>query len=176
MPFPQTNNNPEIVADRVLRRAEFMKMARKLQSRLALAQFKAKRGWEDYTLDTIELKIEHLRRQRRLTALKSFRSLPSSRRNTSQGDTWKDQHQSYDPDYDPQCHIARKNSRERSDLHLAIPPPPTYSRSNPRQRPKTPPSTPQTLSSSLDDGPHTPSQIFNFADFVNITPSSGSAR
>lgn len=40
-------------------------MARKLQNRLALAQFKAKHGWEDLTLDLIEPKVdEHLRRQR----------------------------------------------------------------------------------------------------------------
>lgn len=41
-------------------------MARKLQHRLALAQFKAKHGWEDLTLDLIEPKVEELqlRRQR----------------------------------------------------------------------------------------------------------------
>lgn len=33
-------------------------MARKLQNRLALAQFKTKRGWEDLDLDTIEPKFE----------------------------------------------------------------------------------------------------------------------
>ena len=42
-----------------------LQMARKLQNRLALAQFKAKHGWEDLTLDLIEPKVdEHLRRQR----------------------------------------------------------------------------------------------------------------
>ncbi|OBT59935.1 hypothetical protein VE03_10628, partial [Pseudogymnoascus sp. 23342-1-I1] len=62
MSSPWKNNQPEVVADRVLRRAE---MARKLQNRLALAQFKAKHGWEDLTLDLIEPKVdEHLRRQR----------------------------------------------------------------------------------------------------------------
>jgi hypothetical protein len=40
-------------------------MARKLQNRLALAHFKAKKGWEDLTLDIIEPKIdEELRRKR----------------------------------------------------------------------------------------------------------------
>ncbi|KAH8819601.1 hypothetical protein F5884DRAFT_658017 [Xylogone sp. PMI_703] len=58
-------NEPEDVADRVLRRAEVSKMARKLQNRLALAQFKAVRGWEDLTLDKIEPKVEEeLRRSR----------------------------------------------------------------------------------------------------------------
>ena len=39
-------------------------MARRLQNRLALAQFKTKRGWEDLTLDTIEPKFEEeLRRK-----------------------------------------------------------------------------------------------------------------
>jgi len=40
-------------------------MARKLQNRLALAQFKTKHGWEDLTLDIIEPKVEEqLRRNR----------------------------------------------------------------------------------------------------------------
>lgn len=41
-----------------MKRAEVNKMARKLQNRLALAQFKTKHGWEDLTLDTIEPKVE----------------------------------------------------------------------------------------------------------------------
>ncbi|RFU23548.1 hypothetical protein B7463_g12790, partial [Scytalidium lignicola] len=60
---------PEDVADRVLRRAEVSKMARKLQNRLALAQFKAIRGWEDLTLDKIEPKVEEeLRRNRPMSS------------------------------------------------------------------------------------------------------------
>ncbi|OBT59789.1 hypothetical protein VE03_10651, partial [Pseudogymnoascus sp. 23342-1-I1] len=43
---------------KVLKYLYYHLMARKLQNRLALAQFKAKHGWEDLTLD------EHLRRQR----------------------------------------------------------------------------------------------------------------
>ncbi|KAK0610464.1 hypothetical protein B0T17DRAFT_620940 [Bombardia bombarda] len=49
---------PELVADRVLKRAEISKMARRLQNRLALAQFKTKHGMEDLTLDIIEPKFE----------------------------------------------------------------------------------------------------------------------
>lgn len=41
-------------------------MARRLQNRLALAQFKTKHGWEDLTLDTIEPKIEEEMRRRRI--------------------------------------------------------------------------------------------------------------
>ena len=41
-------------------------MARRLQNRLALAQFKTKYGWEDLTLDTIEPKIEEEMRRRRV--------------------------------------------------------------------------------------------------------------
>lgn len=40
-------------------------MARKLQNRLALAQFKTNRGWEDLPLDTIEPRIEEELRRRR---------------------------------------------------------------------------------------------------------------
>ncbi|KAI0912461.1 hypothetical protein F4824DRAFT_456836 [Ustulina deusta] len=56
--------HPDVVADKVLKRVEVSKIARRLQGRLALAQFKAKHGWEDLTLDTIEPKIEEQRRRR----------------------------------------------------------------------------------------------------------------
>jgi hypothetical protein len=49
---------PADVVDSVLKRAEISKVARQLQNRLALAQFKTKHGWEDLTLDTIEPKFE----------------------------------------------------------------------------------------------------------------------
>lgn len=41
-------------------------MARKLQNRLALAQFKTKHGWEDLTFDLIEPKFEEELRRKRL--------------------------------------------------------------------------------------------------------------
>lgn len=42
-------------------------MARRLQNRLALAQFKTKHGWEDLTLDTIEPKVEEEIKRKRLS-------------------------------------------------------------------------------------------------------------
>ncbi|KAI5859915.1 hypothetical protein GGS23DRAFT_253895 [Durotheca rogersii] len=57
---------PEAVADKVLKRAEVSKIARRLQGRLALAQFKTKHGLEDYALDTIEPRIEEEMRRRRM--------------------------------------------------------------------------------------------------------------
>ncbi|KAK7752126.1 hypothetical protein SLS62_005870 [Diatrype stigma] len=60
---------PEAVADKVLKRVEVSKIARRLQGRLALAQFKTKHGWEDLTLDTLEPKIEEeIRRKRQYEA------------------------------------------------------------------------------------------------------------
>lgn len=56
---------PEAVADKVLKRVEVSKIARRLQGRLALAHFKTKHGWEDLTLDTIEPKIDEEMRRRR---------------------------------------------------------------------------------------------------------------
>ncbi|ORY60901.1 uncharacterized protein BCR38DRAFT_487956 [Pseudomassariella vexata] len=56
---------PEAVADKVLKRVEVSKIARRLQGRLALAQFKTKHGWEDLTLDTIEPKFEEQIRRKR---------------------------------------------------------------------------------------------------------------
>ncbi|KAK9772724.1 putative Cyclin-dependent kinase [Seiridium cardinale] len=55
---------PEAVADKVLKRVEVSKIARKLQGRLALAHFKTKHGWEDLTLDHIEPKIDEVRKNR----------------------------------------------------------------------------------------------------------------
>lgn len=43
-------------------------IGRKLKARLALAQFKTVRGWEDLTLDTIEPKVEEELRKRRPTS------------------------------------------------------------------------------------------------------------
>ena len=42
-------------------------MARRIQNRLALAQFKAKHGWEDLTLDTLEPKFEEEFRRKRIS-------------------------------------------------------------------------------------------------------------
>ena len=54
-------------------------MARKLQNRLALAQFKTERGWEDLTLDTIEPKVEEeLRRRRPMSSGDIFSDSSSS--------------------------------------------------------------------------------------------------
>ncbi|KAI9834255.1 MAG: hypothetical protein M1819_003093 [Sarea resinae] len=54
------------IVEKVLRRAEVAKMARLLQNRLALANFKTKHGWEKLTLDTIEPKVDkELKRKRR---------------------------------------------------------------------------------------------------------------
>ncbi|EFW99866.1 nrm1-like protein [Grosmannia clavigera kw1407] len=58
-------SQPDVVADRVLRRAELGKMACRLQNRLALAQFKTRNGWEDLTLDMIEPKVEEEIRRKR---------------------------------------------------------------------------------------------------------------
>ncbi|CAM1503687.1 Fc.00g012780.m01.CDS01 [Cosmosporella sp. VM-42] len=57
---------PEDVVDSILKRAEVSKIARKLQNRLALAQFKTKHGWENLTLDSIEPKLEEEIRRKRL--------------------------------------------------------------------------------------------------------------
>lgn len=56
-------------ADKVLKRAQIAKMTRNLKSRLQLASFKTKRGWQNLTLDTIEPRIlRELQHKQRLTA------------------------------------------------------------------------------------------------------------
>ncbi|KAL3426184.1 nrm1-like protein [Phlyctema vagabunda] len=78
MSSPRKKHQPEAVADKVLKRAEVSKMARKLQNRLALAQFKTDRGWEDLTLDTIEPKVDEELRRRRPMSSGDFMSDSSS--------------------------------------------------------------------------------------------------
>lgn len=58
-------------------------MARKLQNRLALAQFKTNRGWEDLSLDTIEPRINEELRQRRPMSSGDMLSDSSSSSTTS---------------------------------------------------------------------------------------------
>ncbi|KXJ89422.1 hypothetical protein Micbo1qcDRAFT_177283 [Microdochium bolleyi] len=62
---PTKRQQPEAVADKVLKRVEVSKIARRLQGCLALAQFKTKHGWEDLNLDTIEPKVEEQIRRKR---------------------------------------------------------------------------------------------------------------
>ncbi|KAI9822166.1 MAG: hypothetical protein M1832_003169 [Thelocarpon impressellum] len=65
MSTPWGVDRPGDVVDKVLRRAEVARMARLLQTRLALASFKTRHGWENLDLDTIEPKFEmKLRRKR----------------------------------------------------------------------------------------------------------------
>ncbi|KAH0609571.1 uncharacterized protein H6S33_013057 [Morchella sextelata] len=60
-----TEKQTKEVMRKVIRRAEVSRIARLLQHRLALANFKTKKGWENLTLDTIEPKIEEdLKRKR----------------------------------------------------------------------------------------------------------------
>ncbi|KAI9845442.1 MAG: hypothetical protein M1837_004920 [Sclerophora amabilis] len=65
MSATQIDGQPGDVVEKVLRRAEVARMARLLQNRLALASFKAKHGWENLNLDTIEPRIDNEIRQRR---------------------------------------------------------------------------------------------------------------
>ncbi|KAI9816508.1 MAG: hypothetical protein M1827_001640 [Pycnora praestabilis] len=65
MSSARQQGHPGDVVEKVLRRAEVAKMARLLQNRLALANFKTKHGWENLALDTIEPKVEkELKRKR----------------------------------------------------------------------------------------------------------------
>ena len=82
MSSPWKGDQPEAIASKVLKRAEVSKvdfplipchkaradqvqMARKLQNRLALAQYKTIRGWEDLTFDAIAPRVDdELRRKR----------------------------------------------------------------------------------------------------------------
>ncbi|KAH0542367.1 hypothetical protein FGG08_003212 [Glutinoglossum americanum] len=65
MSSPITKQQSDDVAEKVLRRAEIAKMGRLLKSRLALASFKAKNGWEHLPLKTVEpLAERELKRKR----------------------------------------------------------------------------------------------------------------
>lgn len=66
-----------------MKRAAVSQMARKLQNRLALAQFKTNRGWEDLPLDTIVPKVEEELRLRRPMSSGDILSDSSSSSNAS---------------------------------------------------------------------------------------------
>ncbi|KAG9249166.1 hypothetical protein BJ878DRAFT_411128 [Calycina marina] len=74
---------PEVVAGLVKKRVAVSQMARKLQNRLALAQFKTNRGWEDLSLDTIVPKVEEELRLRRPQSSGDILSDSSSSSNAS---------------------------------------------------------------------------------------------
>ncbi|KAI9676915.1 MAG: hypothetical protein M1817_006754 [Caeruleum heppii] len=64
MSFIRAPDQTGDVVEKVLKRAEVAKMARRLHDRLALASFKTRRGWENLPLEEIEPKVE-LELQRR---------------------------------------------------------------------------------------------------------------
>ncbi|SZF03846.1 unnamed protein product [Blumeria hordei] len=65
-------SQPQIVVDAVLKRAEVGKIGRTLKTRLAFAQFKVMRGWEDLSIDAIEPKVQELRQHMRADAKRDF--------------------------------------------------------------------------------------------------------
>ena len=65
-------SQPQIVVDAVLKRAEVGKIGRTLKTRLAFAQFKVMRGWEDLSIDAIEPKVQELRQHLRADVKKEF--------------------------------------------------------------------------------------------------------
>ncbi|RKF53379.1 hypothetical protein GcM3_219012 [Golovinomyces cichoracearum] len=58
--MPWKKRQPDVIADSVIKRAEVGKIGRILKTRLAFAQFKVARGWEDLSIDAIEPKVDEL--------------------------------------------------------------------------------------------------------------------
>ncbi|KAF3939904.1 hypothetical protein ABW19_dt0200867 [Dactylella cylindrospora] len=56
-------------SEKVLRRAKVSRMARQLQSRLALASYKTQRGWENLDLDSIEPRVDQDLMKKRMQAI-----------------------------------------------------------------------------------------------------------
>ncbi|EMR63487.1 putative nrm1-like protein [Eutypa lata UCREL1] len=155
---------PEAVADKVLKRVEVSKIARRLQGRLALAQFKTKHGWEDLTLDTLEPKLEEEIRRKRQTPPMRNRTVPNRRNKDRLGNN------------------GQKSGEEGADLllYLAASPSPAVPSTKTRMDPpSTPPpkkdlALPSSMMTTPGGGnlfPTTPGQPFDISDFVNITPS-----
>ncbi|CRJ79828.1 hypothetical protein BN1708_000104 [Verticillium longisporum] len=220
---------PEVVVDKVLKRAEVSKIARKLQNRLALAQFKTKHGWEDLAFETIEPKVEEEMRRKRMCegdvlsdSSSSASDLPYPSRalmsSPLKAPPFIKAHVTSHDEDDLPLHSFRahdihssppstppmrnrglpgrsmrergspgpngKNGQEGADLllYLAASPSPAMPSTKTRMDPpSTPPSKfnrdmglPSSHMTTPGGGnlfPSTPSQNFDFADFVNITPS-----
>ncbi|CAK4030730.1 Hypothetical predicted protein [Lecanosticta acicola] len=81
--------NPEDVANRVMRRVQVSKMTRALQDRLALANVKIQNGWENLSMDAIEPQVrDRLRRKRPASSndtISDTASTTSSRLHSSNG-------------------------------------------------------------------------------------------
>uniref|UniRef100_A0A060T0C2 ARAD1C15400p n=1 Tax=Blastobotrys adeninivorans TaxID=409370 RepID=A0A060T0C2_BLAAD len=133
-------------ADKVLKRAQIAKMTRNLKSRLQLASFKTKRGWQNLTLETIEPRIlQELQQKQRLTANLKRKETANGTTNDTNG-------------------AKEKLSRPSVTTHVTSPPALTPSKrvrhnvtsSSPQY---TSPQTPRTrdLQSSPPDPPRTPS-------------------
>ncbi|EWC45239.1 hypothetical protein DRE_05966 [Drechslerella stenobrocha 248] len=72
---PWTDEQTAEASEKVLRRAKVSRMARQLQSRLALASYKTQRGWENLDLDTIEPRVDQDLMKRRMQAIHEGRTI-----------------------------------------------------------------------------------------------------
>ncbi|KAF3254032.1 hypothetical protein TWF192_003546 [Orbilia oligospora] len=64
-----TDEQTAEASEKVLRRAKVSRMARQLQSRLALASYKTQRGWENLDLDTIEPRVDQDLMRKRMQSI-----------------------------------------------------------------------------------------------------------
>ncbi|KAK6330230.1 hypothetical protein TWF730_004725 [Orbilia blumenaviensis] len=64
-----TDEQTAEASEKVLRRAKVSRMARQLQSRLALASYKTQRGWESLDLDTIEPRVDQDLMRKRMQSI-----------------------------------------------------------------------------------------------------------
>ncbi|KAK6342680.1 hypothetical protein TWF718_008073 [Orbilia javanica] len=65
-----TDEQTAEASEKVLRRAKVSRMARQLQSRLALASYKTQRGWENLDLDTIEPRVDQDLMRKRMQSIR----------------------------------------------------------------------------------------------------------
>ncbi|KAF3919816.1 hypothetical protein ABW20_dc0109709 [Dactylellina cionopaga] len=70
-----TDEQTAEASEKVLRRAKVSRMARQLQSRLAVASYKTQRGWENLDLDTIEPRVDQDLMRKRMQAIQEGKTI-----------------------------------------------------------------------------------------------------
>ncbi|RVD82872.1 uncharacterized protein DFL_007283 [Arthrobotrys flagrans] len=83
-----TDEQTAEASEKVLRRAKVSRMARQLQSRLALASYKTQRGWENLDLDTIEPRVDQDLMRKRMQSIRE--SSPPLHRHLANGNNHYD--------------------------------------------------------------------------------------
>ncbi|KAF3218763.1 hypothetical protein TWF106_007288 [Orbilia oligospora] len=117
-----TDEQTAEASEKVLRRAKVSRMARQLQSRLALASYKTQRGWENLDLDTIEPRVDQDLMRKRMQSIQEGSPPHLHLTNGSTNNHYDDNNDLNDYEHQPIFH----SSPPRTPPHRTIPARPVF--------------------------------------------------